>query len=86
MGGGGGGGGDPEAEAFLVLEEGVRGQDFLGKDPRVAADGEEVAERGVVQSEVGVGDGAVAEEGVDALFGVEIRGGVLGVVLLVEEV
>ena len=82
-----GGAGDPHLEAFLVLEEGGCWEDFLGEDPGVAAYGEEVAQRGVVQGEVGVGDGAGGEEGVDALFGVEGVGGVemgrgLGVVVV----
>jgi hypothetical protein len=75
-GGGRGGRGGPDLEAFLVLLEGGRGQDLLGEDPGVAAYGEEITERGVLQGKVGVSDGAGGVEGADALFGVEVVVGV----------
>ena len=74
------GGGDPQPQPFLMLDKRRRGQDLLRKHPRVAAHGEQVAQRGVVQRQVRVGDGTGREERVDALFGVERVVG-LGVVV-----
>ena len=73
----------PLPETVLVLAEQGRGEHLLRKRPRVAADGEEVAQRGVVQGEVRVGDGTGAEERVDALLDVEEVGLGLGFRLLV---
>lgn len=61
----------PHLQALLVLEEGRGRHDLLREDPRVAANGKEVVQGGMMKSQIRVGDGTRGKEGADAFFNAE---------------
>lgn len=58
----------PPFEPLLALLEVFRGQHLLREEPAVAADGEQVLERRVVQSQVGVGSRRAGKEAAYAFY------------------